>query len=157
MVVWLGSTSIPLPPTSPVSKFVRRHTGRLKKTYRIPTYNLPTGEGGRGWAWFIACLSAVSSPPKRIIQHFQNVKFLLFVLFWWVIFGCLDPDPVSQSVSISTDNWIRTRTLICRCLLFLLRSVSDPYSFFPDPDPEVEAGDQYGYGSGSGSNPDPRL
>jgi hypothetical protein len=38
---------------------------------------------------------------------------------------------------------------------FILLSVSDSYSFFPDPDPDpaLEVGDQYG----SGSNTDPGL
>ena len=43
-VVWFGSLHTPY-PLSPVSKRVRRHTGRLRKSD-----NLLTGEGGRGWA-----------------------------------------------------------------------------------------------------------
>jgi hypothetical protein len=41
--------------------------------------------------------------PLKNIQHFLFFNFLIFIIFWWVIFALLDPDPNSESGSISTD------------------------------------------------------
>jgi hypothetical protein len=55
------------------------------------------------------------SPSKKIIEHFKTWNFLTFLLLLWIIFALVDPDPVSESGSGSTD---------------LIESVSDSY---PDP------------------------
>jgi hypothetical protein len=43
------------------------------------------------------------SALKKGHPIFQNMKFMNFFTFLWVIFALLDPDPYSKSVSGSTD------------------------------------------------------